>query len=492
MAETAREEASGTAPSLKVRTARTLKWNGIDRISTQVLYAVTGVVLANVLSKDDFGLVGVLLVFQAFATIFVDSGFGAALLQKKHPLERDYSTVFWFNTCMCVFIYLILYFSAPLIARAFHNDMRLIPLSRVMFLSFILNGLGIVQTNRLMKMMQVKQIALANIAGLTLSGIAGVWLALAGYGPWALVWQTIVLAAIKTSWLWLTGGWLPRYGMSASSLRSVYRVGASVFATSLLNTIFLNVYHFVIGIWYSFASLGDYTQADKWSKMGSASLSQILTSTFVPLLSRFQDDRERYREMMGKVNRLTAFMLFPFMGGLVVMAEPLFHTLFGTKWDSAIPLFQLLAARGIFTVLCSLYGNYLLSLGYARSLVVIEVVKDCAIIAAIGATVFLHSVEALVWGQLAAGVLTWLFVLWLTSRATGFPAGSLFGGLVPYLLLTLACMALCHMLGLVVPYAPLLLAMQCVVGLGVYLAILRLCGDSILREALGFLLKKTK
>ena len=149
----------------------------IDRISTQVLYAVTGVVLANVLSKDDFGLVGVLLVFQAFATIFVDSGFGAALLQKKHPLERDYSTVFWFNTCMCVFIYLILYFSAPLIARAFHNDMRLIPLSRVMFLSFILNGLGIVQTNRLMKMMQVKQIALANIAGLTLSGIAGVWLA---------------------------------------------------------------------------------------------------------------------------------------------------------------------------------------------------------------------------------------------------------------------------------------------------------------------------
>ncbi len=384
MAETAREEASGTAPSLKVRTARTLKWNGIDRISTQVLYAVTGVVLANVLSKDDFGLVGVLLVFQAFATIFVDSGFGAALLQKKHPLERDYSTVFWFNTCMCVFIYLILYFSAPLIARVFHNDMRLIPLSRVMFLSFILNGLGIVQTNRLMKMMHVKQIALANIAGLILSGIAGVWLALAGYGPWALVWQTIVLAAIKTSWLWLTGGWLPRYGMSASSLRSVYRVGASVFATSLLNTLFLNVYNFVIGIWYSFASLGDYTQADKWSKMGSASLSQILTSTFVPLLSRFQDDRERYREMMGKVNRLTAFMLFPFMGGLVVMAEPLFHTLFGTKWDSAIPLFQLLAARGIFTVLCSLYGNYLLSLGYARSLVVIEVVKDGAIIAAIG------------------------------------------------------------------------------------------------------------
>lgn len=477
---------------LKAMTARSIKWNVIDRVSSQVLYAVTGIILARVLSREDFGLVGAVMVFQAFASLFVDSGFSYALIQRKNPSRLDYSTVLWFNMAVAVGVYVILFFGAPVIAWCYDGDERLVALSRVMFLSFILNASAIVQTNRLMKRMDVKMVAVSNTLGLVAGAVVGISMAFGGYGAWAIVWQTIVLNGVKSLVLWVTSGWRPLLRFSMASLRGFFKVGSGMMASSFLNVLFQNVYAFFIGNRAGLVPLAYYTQADKWSKMGSASLSQILTSTFVPLLSRFQDDRERYREMMGKVNRLTAFMLFPFMGGLVVMAEPLFHTLFGTKWDSAIPLFQLLAARGIFTVLCSLYGNYLLSLGYARSLVVIEVVKDCAIIAAIGATVFLHSVEALVWGQLVAGVLTWLFVLRLTSRATGFPAGSLFGGLVPYLLLTLACMALCHMLGLVVPYAPLLLAIQCVVGLGVYLAILRLCGDSILREALGFLLKKTK
>ncbi len=484
--------AESSVPSLKVRTARTLKWNGIDRICTQILYAATGIVLANVLSKDDFGLVGVILIFQAFATIFVDSGFGAALLQKKHPDERDYSTVFWFNAAMCTLLYAVLFVCAPLIARLFHNDLRLIPLSRVMFLSFIINGLGIVQTNRLMKAMNVKQIAVANIIGLTVSGATGIWLALHGAGAWALVWQTITLAVIKTGWLWLTGDWTPSLVFSMKSLKSICRVGAGVFASSLLNTIFLNVYNFVIGLWYSLASLGDYTQADKWSKMGSASLSQILTATFVPLLSQFQDDGAKYREMMKKVNRLTAFMLFPFMGGLIVMAAPIFHTLFGHKWDSAILLFQLLVGRGIFTVLCSLYGNYLLSLGYARSLVYTEIVKDATTIAAIALTVCFHSIDIIVWGQLAAGILTYIFVLALTVRATGYRPADFISGMLPYLALSAAAMLVCWGESAMITSAPLLLGVQCATGLFIYLGVLKLCRDRVLTEARNYLSKRTK
>ena len=125
--------------SFRQKTARTIKWNTIDRFSSQIIYAITGIVLANVLSKDDFGLVGAILVFQAFATLFVDSGFGAALLQKKEPTDKDYSTVFWFNLIVSVIIYIILWFAAPLIADIFQGDTRLIPLSRVMFLCFIIN-----------------------------------------------------------------------------------------------------------------------------------------------------------------------------------------------------------------------------------------------------------------------------------------------------------------------------------------------------------------
>lgn len=282
--------------NLRKATARTLKWNTIDRFSSQILYAVIGIVLANVLSKEDFGLVGVILIFQAFGILFVDSGFGAALLQKKKPTEADYSTVFWFNLGVSLAVYIILFFCAPLIAAIFHNSKELIPLSRVMFLSFILNGLGIVQTNRLMKAMNVRHIAIGNLLGLVVSGAIGIWLALAGYGAWALVWQTLALAFCKTGWLWLTGGWHPRLIFSTKSLKGIYRVGLGVFSSSMLNTVFLHIYSFVIGAFNTLAALGVYTQADKWSKMGSASLSQIVTATFVPLLSRFQDDAAEFKK----------------------------------------------------------------------------------------------------------------------------------------------------------------------------------------------------
>lgn len=190
-------------PSLKLSTARTLKWNTVDKVSSQVLYAVTGIVLANVLSKEDFGLVGAILVFQAFANLFVDSGFSNALIQKKNPTNTDYTTVFYFNLASSVFIYVVLWFCAPLIAGIFH-DPRLIDLSRVMFLTFIINATAIVQTNRLMKQMNVRMIAVSNVLGLILSGACGIWMALTGFGAWAIVWQSIILGVVKSAVLWIT------------------------------------------------------------------------------------------------------------------------------------------------------------------------------------------------------------------------------------------------------------------------------------------------
>ncbi len=420
-----------TDPSLKLRTARTIKWNTLDRVATQVLYALVGVVLANVLSQADFGVVGVLLVFQAFAILFVDSGFGAALLQRKEPTEEDYSTVFWFNLVVSLIVYAILFFAAPLIAHIFHDNLQLIPLSRVMFLTFVLNGLAIVQTNRLMKRMDVKMVAVANVLALTVSGFVGIILALTGFGPWALVWQSVVLAAVKSVWLWITGDWAPRNGFHFNSLKKIWRVGLSVFSSSALNTLCLNIYSFIIGIYYNFSSLGVYTQADKWSKMGSASISQILTSSFVPLLAKFQDDPDTFHRYVKKINRFTAFILFPAMFGIATVGLPLFHTLFGTKWDAAVPLFQILTIRGIFIVLISLYSNYLLALGYAKRIFTIEVIKDIMILVAIFATVSFGNIEALVWGQLVASVLTYIIVLRITSVAIGYRVKKMVADLLP-------------------------------------------------------------
>ncbi|MDE6230541.1 MAG: lipopolysaccharide biosynthesis protein [Muribaculaceae bacterium] len=477
----------GGDSELKRQTAKTLKWNAIDRVSSQVLYALTGIVLANILSKEDFGLVGALLVFQAFGILFVDSGFGSALLQKKQPTQRDYSTVFWFNLGVSLLVYAILWLGAPLIADIFQGDKRLIPMSRVMFLTFVLNGTALVQTTRLMKKMNVKMVAMANVVGLTLSGGIGIWLALTGAGAWALVWQSVTLSAVKSGWLWITGGWRPRRVFSIESLKSIWRVGLSVFSSSALNTFFLYIYSFVIGAFYNLTALGVYTQADKWSKMGSASISQVLTATFVPLLSRVQDDRESFNRYVKRINRFSAFIIFPVMLGGAALGTPLFHTLFGTKWDAAVPLFQILMARGALIVLISVYNNYLLALGYARKIFTVELVKDGLIALAVLATVWHGTVEALVWGQLTASAATWVIVLAIVCHSTGYSASKMGGDLLPFLIAGGVCAGGAWAVSLLDLPSVVTLIVGVIAGAGLYVGIATAFRLPELQEAADYL-----
>ena len=421
---------------LKLKTARTLKWNTLDRISSQVLYAVTGIVLANVLTKEEFGLVGAVMVFQAFASLFVDSGFSGALIQRKAPTDTDYSTVLYFNLGVSVLIYCILWLCAPIIDDLFNAGGALIPLARVMFLTFVVNATAIVQTNRLMKQMDVRMIAVSNAVGLVVSGATGIILALQGYGAWAIVWQSIVLSAVKSGLLWATSRWRPQATFSMASLRSIFAVGVGIMTSSFLNTVFQNIYSFIIGTYYNLANLGCYTQADKWSKMGVTSLSQTVTASFLPVLSGCQDDRPRFHRMMAKTNRFTAYVAMPCLVLLVLLSEAIFHTLFGTKWDEAIVLFQLLAARGIFVVLTSLYTTQITAIGAARKLVESEVVKDVLTVAAIIATIP-FGIEWLVGGQVIAAAVCFVYSQWLVARTTGYRVAAMLTEIAPYAAITL-------------------------------------------------------
>ena len=486
--------------NLKIRTANTVKWTALDRISSQVLYAITGIVLANVLSEEDFGLVGAILVFQAFANLFVDSGFSSALIQKKSPTETDYSTVLWFNVGIATIIYGILFFAAPLIADLFQGDARLIPLSRVMFLSFIINATAIVQTNRLMKRMDVKMIAISNAIGLIVSGITGIWLALAGYGAWAIVWQTIILAVVKSAILWLTSSWRPSLVFSGKSLSSIFKVGSGVMLTSFLNTVFLNIYSFFVGHSAGLRPLGYYTQADKWSKMGISSLSQILTSSFLAPLSAVQDDQERFTRLVVKMNRFTAYVLFPTFVLLIIMATPIFHLLFGTKWDLSIPLFQLLLVRGIFTVISSLYSNYILALGKAKMLVAMEILRDSVAIGAIVATLpfielstpenALFGIEILLWGQIGASALTCFVTMGVVAHYTHRSFWRHLYDNVPYLVIACVSAAIPFFLAKYISNTILLLLAQVVCGFGIYFLLNKLLNSRLQAEAFDYVLSR--
>lgn len=488
---------SGTEEgNLKVTVARTIKWNVIDRVSSQVLYAVTGIVLARMLSQEDFGLVTAILVFQAFASLFVDSGFSSALIQRKSPTKLDYSTVLWFNLGMSVVLYVILFFASPWIADIFGGDRRLIPLARVMFISFILNASAIVQTNMLMKRMEVRMVAVSNSLGLIAGSVIGIYMAVSGWGAWAIVWQTIVIAAVKSLVLWLTGGWRPMRAFSLESLKSCFAVGSGVMVTSFLNTAFQNISGFFIGLKVGLVPLGYYGQADKWSKMGVMSLSQVLTASFLPLLSKVQDEPERYARMCCKTHRFTAYLLFPAMGLLIVMARPIFHTLFGTKWDPSILLFQILLVQGVFTVLMLLYRNFILGLGKAKLLVVTEVVRDVTAVAAIVAVLPYIGLETpdspveglrfLLFGQVIASALTWGVSLAYVIKLTGRGVMAYLLDLAPYFfqtaLIAIPCVIIGHL-----DYHPLLLCvMQGCVFAVLYLGINFLMGSKIQRDALAY------
>ncbi len=482
---------------LKDKTAKTLKWNLIDRLSTQLLYALTGIVLARMLSQEDFGLVGAVLIFQAFASLLIDSGFSYALIQRKKPTRLDYSTVLWFNIGVAAVIYVILWFCAPLIARCFQNDMRLIGLSRVMFLVFIINAAAIVQTNRLVKKMDVRMVAVSNSVGLVAGAVTGITLALYGFGAWAIVWQNIAMATVKTSILWATGKWLPMMKFSWASLKSYSSVGSGMMFTSFLNTVFQNIYSFFVGNRVGLASLGYYTQGDKWSKMGVTSISQVLTSSFLPVLSAVQDDPGRFRRLCSKMNRFTAYLVFPALIGLIVIAEPVFHLLFGTKWDPSIILFQLLLVRGIFFVLTSLYNNFLLALGRSGMIVRLEILRDTVAIAALVASLpFIaqstpdnpvYGLTLMLWGQVAASAISWGATLYVTARTAGSRVASFLFDLVPYAVMTVAIIPL-MLWTMSLTATPLAMILAgAVIAVIFYLGINAILGSKIQKEVLGYL-----
>lgn len=479
---------------MKRRVAGTVKWNAIDKILSMALYTVTGIVLAREVPKDDFGLLGAVMVFASFAALFVDSGFSSALIQKKRVSRLDYSSVFWLNMAVATAIYVLLYFFAPLIARIFQNDLRIIPVARVAFLAFVINATAIVQTNRLMKRMQVKMITVSNALGLIISSVAAIWMAVEGMGVWALVWQTLILAAVKSIVLWTTGRWTPLLRVSFRSLKSFFKVGSGMMGGAFLNILFKNIYAFIIGMRAGVLPLSYYTQADKWSNMGISSLTAIFTQSFLPALSQFQDDPKRFASSTAKMNRFTSYLLFPCCGLAIIITTALFHLCFGPKWDAAIYLFQLLMLRGIFTVLSSLYNNYLLALGRARLIVVTELIRDSAALIAIALTWPYITLETaddptlgiaiLLWGQIGASVLTWAITLVIAARLSGRTSWQFVCDSLPYAATALISVTIAAMLTWLTGSPLILVIGQLAIGTIIYMGLNRIAGSRIQSEVI--------
>ena len=473
--------------NLKSKTTKALLWGSIDKVYSQVCYAVTGVILANILFAEDYGLVAIINVFTAFATIFIDGGFSLALVQRKTVTNKDYSTIFFFNIAISGLLYIILFFCAPLIAD-YYGDERLILLSRIMFLNIIFLSLGLVQSSMLMKQMDQRKVAFINAVSLTISSLIALSMALMGFGVWTLVVQALSLSFIRSLILWISGKWLPLLAFSKSSLKSIFYVGSGILLTSFVRTFFQNIYTLIIG-GYSMKDLGYYSQADRWSKMGATSLSQSIGNAAFPALSSIQDDKERMRNVFGKINRMTSYLAFPVFIWLIVMTEPVFHCLFKTKWDPSILLFQLLLLKGLFFVFISLLNNYLMAAGRTRIIFYLEVIKDVIALIIIFITIRI-SILALVIGQVVVEIIHYIITMSMASKLTGYTIKRQAMDILPYAAIGIAISFVLWMLGNWIANDYLLVVVQGMTGIGLYLVINKLLNSKIQQEVFGMLAKK--
>lgn len=329
------------AESLKQRTVSGLIWSAVERFSVQFVQLVVQVIIARILTPEDFGVIGMLAIFLALAQSFIDSGFSNALIRKTDRTEVDNSTVFYFNIVVGLIAYAVLFWAAPWIAQ-FYKTPILTPITRFIALGVFFNSLTIVQRAILTARVDFKTQAKASFVAVVISGAIGIYMAYAGYGVWALAVQAVLNYLVNTAMLWILTAWKPLWVFSWDSFKELFGFGSKLLLSGLLDTAFRNIYTIVIGKFFSATDLGFYTKANQLAQLPSSNVTGILQRVTYPLLCDYQNEDERLRHVYRKYLRLSAYVMFPLMIGLAAVAEPLIVALLKEQWLGAVLLLQIL------------------------------------------------------------------------------------------------------------------------------------------------------
>jgi teichuronic acid exporter len=351
-----------------------LLWSTIERFSVQGIQFVLQIVMARILSPEDYGLVGMLAIFMAIGQSFIDSGFSNALIQKNDRTELDCSTVFYFNIAIGVICYFILFFTAPLIA-VFYNAPVLTQLTKVMALNLLFNSLAVVQRAKLTIKVDFKTQAKASFTAVVVSGVVGVILAYKGAGVWSLAAQSVINTCLNVLLLWILTGWHPLLQYSWVSFKSLFSFGSKLLLSGLLDTVYKNLYTIVIGKKFKAADLGYYTRADQFCQFPSSNLTGILQRVTFPILSDLQDNDEQLKQLYRKYLRLSAYCIFPLMMGLAAVGKPFILLLLTDKWSGIVPFLQILCFSYMWYPVHAINLNLLQVKGRSDLFLRLEIIK---------------------------------------------------------------------------------------------------------------------
>ena len=422
------EEITG---SLKGRTVQALKWSFIQEIAGRGVQFVLGIVLARLLLPQHFGLIGMLGLFMAVAQAFLDSGLGAALIQKKHLTEDDKCSIFYFNLAVGLAVAILLCLAAPWIA-AFYQQPLLVPLTRVLSLSFVINAFGLVQSALLMKLIDFKTLTKINIIASICSGTLGMVLAFAGWGVWSLAVQQVSSNLLRTVLFWVFNSWRPSRRFSLTALRGLFAFSSPLLLAALINEIFENIYLVVIGRAFSAADLGYYTRAQSLTQVCSETLGRVANRVTYPVFSSVQADVSRLKRGLQKSMTSIGFIHFPMMIGLAVTAKPLVLVLLTEKWARCVPYVQILCLVGLFFPFHLMNLNALTAIGRSDLFLRLEIIKKVLIVGNIALT-WRWGIDAMIWGQVVLSVIAYYLNSYYVARIIDYPLREQVRNLLPYL-----------------------------------------------------------
>lgn len=476
------------AESLKEKTAKGLFWGAMNSGSTQVLNIVFGIFLARLLSPADYGIIGILTIFTLIAGNLQSSGFTQALVNLKQPTHNDYNSVFWFNVLMSLTMYVVLFFCAPLIALFFHQPC-LTSLSRFVFLGFFFSSFGIVQNGYMMKNMMNKEIAIVNLMAMVCSNVVGLTLAFCGKAYWSLAWQQVIfILALNVGRTYYTR-WYPSLHIDFGPVRKMFGFSVKLLVTNIINTVSNNVLTFVFGRFYPINDVGNYSQAYNWDTKANSFVANTVGQIAQPVLASIQDDKDREMMVFRKMLRFTAFLSFPLLFGLVLVAREFILITIHEKWIACVPLLQILCLSGAFMPIYTLYQNLAISRG--RS----DVYMWCnlgQVIGLIALVLFCHQygIQTMVVAY-TLFIIGWLLVWqWRIKLITRLRFRDVAKDILPFLLCSGVTMGGTYFLTLGISNIYLLLVVRIFLSAAIYFCIMKLLKVKILDECLAFVKQK--
>ncbi|MCC8019352.1 MAG: lipopolysaccharide biosynthesis protein [Rikenellaceae bacterium] len=370
-------------------------WSAGEKFATSAVRIIAAVVVLRYLSPGQFGVVEMLAVFSFIAYTIVDSGFSQALIRKKDASDRDYNSIFYLNIAIAIALYVLLIgLSYPL--AHFFRQPELVSFAPVLFLTLPLSALGLIQTTILSRAMDFRTLSKISFVSALTSCALLIALAATGFGPWALIWQTVATEVVKTVLLWAASRWRPGRGFSMQAVKELYGFGSRLFLSGLISQVFTRVTTVIIGRMYSPVQVGLYNQSLKFKDSIATALGYSVHNVSYPALASFQEDDAKLLSASRQVVQMLSFILFPVMAGLILVAPEGFAIAGGEKWLPAVHYFRIFCVSAFFLPLTYTNLNILKAKGEGKTILRAEIIKKTFALAVITAAAF-HTVTALAW-----------------------------------------------------------------------------------------------